>query len=53
MEGMTQSIPFTRGSIYISAPGARDFLQNTLFEEMETLEKIIKESELEDSLYKK
>jgi hypothetical protein len=53
MEGMTQSIPFTRGSIYISAPGAWDFLQNTLFEEMETLEKIIKESELEDSLYKK
>ena len=32
MEGMTQSIPFTRGSIYISAPGAWDFLQNTLFE---------------------
>jgi len=48
MEGMTQSIPFSRGSIYISAPGAWDFLQNRVFDEMDTLNKIIKESELKD-----
>jgi len=53
MEGMTQSIPFTRGSIYISAPGAWDFLQNTLFEEMDTLDKMIKESELDDGVNNK
>lgn len=53
MEGMTQSIPFTRGSVYISAQGAWDFLENRVFEEMDTLNKIIKESELNDSLYVK
>ncbi len=53
MEGMTQSIPFTRGSIYISTPGAWDFLQNTIFEEMETIDKMIKESELDDAVNNK
>ena len=53
MEGMTESIPFTRGSVYISAKGAWDFLQNRVFEEMDTLKRIIKESELNDSLYVK
>ena len=53
MEGMTQSIPFSRGSIYISAPGAWDFLENRVFDEMDTLNKIIKESELEDGIKNK
>ena len=51
MEGMTQSIPYTRGSVYISAKGAWDFLQNRVFEEMDTLNSIIRESELNESLY--
>jgi hypothetical protein len=50
MEGMTQSIPFTRGSIYISTPGAWDFLQNRVFDEIDTLKQMIKESESEDYL---
>ena len=50
MEGMTQCIPFTRGSVYISAPGAWDFLQNRVFEEMDTLDKMIKESELNNGV---
>ena len=53
MEGMTQSIPFTSGSVYISAPGAWDFLQNRVFDEMDTLNKMIKESELEDGIKNK
>lgn len=53
MEGMTQSIPFSRGSTYISAPGAWDFLQNRVFDEIDTLNKMIKEMELVNGVNEK
>ena len=50
MEGLTQPINYTRGSIYASTPAAWDFLQKRVFEEMEILEKMIEKSELEDGI---
>ena len=43
MEGMTFPTNYKRGYIYLTLEGAWDFLQNRIFDEMDELEKLIRE----------
>ena len=48
MEGLTQPINYTRGSIYALTPAAWDFLQNRIFEEVEILSEMISNPNMDD-----
>jgi hypothetical protein len=45
MEGMTIATNYIEGYIYLTMEAAWDFLQNRVFEEMEELEKLIRDSD--------